>query len=208
MRHNIVEDGYAFRLRPVTLDDAQFIVDLRTDPERNQYIHATSRDPGTQRAWIEAYFERQGDYYFIVESKSSGRREGTIGIYNLDPAKRCAEWGRWVIQAGSSAGLESAFLIYRTAFERLDLSMVYARTAVINEKVLSFHDSCHLPRVSLLPAALQLPSGATDAVEHQLTSAQWPAIQQQMEQKVARMARILMPGSSSGLRHPPAADLV
>src|SRR5262249_23599995 len=115
MRHDLRLDGPAFRLRPVTLDDAELIVALRTDPRLSQYIHRTSPDVGAQRDWLERYFARPDDYYFIVERRRDGVAEGTLGIYDLAgaPDARRAEWGRWVLRHGSLAAPESAWLVYR-----------------------------------------------------------------------------------------------
>ena len=33
MQHNIKQKGYAYSLRPITLDDAQFIIDIRLEDE-------------------------------------------------------------------------------------------------------------------------------------------------------------------------------
>ena len=45
MRHDINITGYAFKLRPIELSDAQLIVDLRTSqPERSRFLHPISSD--------------------------------------------------------------------------------------------------------------------------------------------------------------------
>lgn len=191
MRHDLTIEGEAFRLRPVTLDDAQFILDLRVDPERNRFIHPTPNDIELQKRWLDGYFAKPGEYYFIIESKSSGRREGTIGVYSIDPEQLCGEWGRWVILADSIAGLESAVLIYRTAFEVLGLNMLYARTALVNKHVVAFHDACGLERYAILPGFLNLQSGPADAVEHRITRELWNKLKPPLEEKAHRMARIL-----------------
>jgi RimJ/RimL family protein N-acetyltransferase len=197
LRHDLSVTGHAFRLRPVRLDDAQFIVDLRTDPERRAFIHPTSPDVKVQQNWLEKYFEREGDYYFIIERLSNGmpQREGTIGVYDVDRAGSSAEWGRWVVHPRSMAGLESAFLIYRACFEPpLSLSEVFARTAVANRTVIDFHDGSGLERVRLLPKFLNLEQGKTDAIEHRLTRQKWEEIKGNLEDKVRRVAQILTRG--------------
>lgn len=59
---------YGLDVRLVQSSDAQFIVDLRTDPDLNKYIHATSSSVEDQVAWIYKYKERERaglDYYLI-----------------------------------------------------------------------------------------------------------------------------------------------
>lgn len=140
MKHSINIDGYSYRLRPVTLDDADFIVSVRLeDKERNRYINAISEDVNEQTNWLNCYFKRKDDYYFIIENKLTSSKEGLIAIYNIDKDK--AEWGRWVIRKGSLAALESVYLIYEVAFNMLNLSELYCRTILDNTSVVSFHDS-------------------------------------------------------------------
>jgi RimJ/RimL family protein N-acetyltransferase len=191
VRHDVAVEGYAYRLRPVAAGDARFIMDLRTDPKRNAFIHPTPNNIDLQKRWIEEYFERAGDYYFVIESRAAAQPQGTIGLYTIDIARRCGEWGRWVVQEDSMAALESAVLIYRVAFDMLDLSMVYARTAITNERVVRFHDVCGLERHAVLPGFLQLRAGAVDAVEHRITRERWENIKAALGAKAARLARVL-----------------
>jgi len=89
------------------------------------------------------------------------------------------------------AALESAVLIYRVAFDLLGLAMVWARTAVTNEKVVYFHDACGLERHAVSPSFLKLRDGAVDAVEHRITREHWERIRAALEEKAARLARVL-----------------
>ena len=188
MRHNIAVDGPAFRLRPVRMEDAGFILELRTDPARSRYLHRVPNDLGAQQRWLEAYFERPGDYYFLIENRSTGQREGTVGIYNVDPAWRTAEWGRWIIRAGSLAAVESACLVYRAGFERLELESMYCRTIIENASALAFHDSFGVERRCTLPRYFELDGRLLDAMEGVLTRRRWEELRAQTEGKAARAA--------------------
>lgn len=142
MKHTIVIEGYAYKIRPVTLLDAAFIVDIRLeDKERNQYIHEIPRDVSIQEEWIEEYFKREGDYYFVIENKITGDKEGLISIYHIENEK--AEWGRWIIKKGSMSAIESVDLIYKTAFGKLGLEELFCRTIKENESVVAFHHAIH-----------------------------------------------------------------
>ena len=145
MKHDISIEGVGYRLRPIGLDDAQFIINIRLeDQDRNQYINPISTEITAQEKWLEQYFERQGDYYFVVENKITQSSEGLIGIYDLDDNK--AEWGRWVIKKGSLATAESLDLMFKVAFGHFNLKEVYCRTIAENHRVVSLHDS--LPQLS------------------------------------------------------------
>lgn len=189
MRHDIQLDGYAFRLRPVNDADAALILDLRCDPELARFIHSTPPSLADQLAWLAKYYERPGDYYFMVERRRDAQAEGFISIYEIDEATRAAEWGRWILRRGSLAATESAWLMYRCAFEILGLSRVYSRTVADNTRVVAFHDACGITRRRLLPQHFQLRDGTYDAVEHEVDRETWPEIAPNLERPARALAR-------------------
>jgi len=193
VRHEYSLDGQAFRLRPVGIDDAEFIVELRAgDPERTRYLHPVPPDVPAQRVWLSRYFERENDYYWVIERKASRAPEGLVGIYDVNPAAETGEWGRWVVRKGSFAAPESAMLVYRAAFEQLKLKSVYCITVADNRRVLSFHDSCGLKRVATLPAHFTLGGGQRfDGVKHLCEAADWPAVRGCLEPQTELVARRL-----------------
>ncbi len=188
MRHDIRLTGYRYMLRPVEVSDAEFIVDLRSNPQLNAFIHETSPRVEDQVTWMECYFERSGDWYFTVVDQLSGLREGVISIYNHDPEQGTAEWGRWIMRPGSLASLESALLMYRTAFEALGLRETYSRTIVDNKSVISFHDSCGAPRYSVLTNHFEIGGQRFDCVEHRVDSTAWEVMRPRLEQLAKRFA--------------------
>ena len=101
MRHELSLAGAAFGLRPVRDDDAAFIVGLRSDPELGRWLNPTSPNVADQLAWLARYYERTGDYYFVIERLSNGAAEGLIGLYDVEGGE--AEWGRWLLKPGSLA---------------------------------------------------------------------------------------------------------
>ena len=169
MRHNLCMVGYAFRLRPLTDDDAPFVLKLRNDPSLNKFLHFTESDLNAQLAWQAAYYERAGDYYFVIESTSSGMPEGLISLYQHDSELGSAEWGRWILRRNSLAAVESALLIYRSAFETLCLNEVYCRTVANNRPVVSFHDSCGITTKQTLHSHFNFGDKTADAIEHRVT---------------------------------------
>ena len=66
MRHEYTIADNGVMLRPVRKSDADFIVGLRKRPELAAYIGDTG-DLESQHQWLRRYFEREGDYYFIIE---------------------------------------------------------------------------------------------------------------------------------------------
>ncbi|MEJ7813448.1 MAG: GNAT family N-acetyltransferase [Gemmatimonadaceae bacterium] len=191
MRHEIRLQGAAFALRPVELSDARLIVALRTDGDRTRFLHPTPPSIQAQEEFLERYFAREGDYYFVVERRDSHVPEGLISVYDIDSGARCGEWGRWVVRSGSLAAVESVLLIFRAAFEVLDLEMVYSRTLVQNERVVSFHESCGLETHAVLPRYTRIGGEQHDAIEHRLTRARWPQIEPGLRAHADRIARLL-----------------
>lgn len=168
MKKNIQFDGSAYRLRSVQVEDAEFIISTRLeDIERNKFISPISEDTSLQRKWIEAYLLKEDDYYFVIENRLTGNKEGLIGIYNILDNK--AEWGRWVLKKGSLAALESVNLIFKFAFNKLNLDEIYSRTIIENIPVISFHNSLPQLQRGLLKNEFNINGVAYDAFEHYIT---------------------------------------
>jgi len=195
LRHEIHVAGHAFRLRPVADADAAYIVDLRG--RAGQYVNRGAVDVEQQRAWLDRYFARADDFYFVVERLDARTREGIIGLYHIGDRK--AEWGRFVLEPCSVAAVEAALLIYRLAFDVLSLHEVFCRTLVANAKVLAFHDSCGLVRLSDC-VTIEHDGRPAMAVEHRLERDRWPEVRERLDRLATRVARNLAPKEASRRR--------
>lgn len=189
MRHDISLSCQNFSLRPVAATDAAFIVSLRTDPLLSRYIHITSGGVEAQHTWLERYFERPDDYYFIVTDNRTGEPCGTVGIYDINAGRRQAEWGRWLVRHGSMAAVECAWLIYECAFAHLNLEDVYCRTVMDNHAVVSFHDSFGAQRLKVEKNAFCINDCMYDACVHSVTQAQWQTIRPRVLALAERLAQ-------------------
>ncbi len=188
MKHSISISGFSYSLRPAEAEDARFIVELRTGHvDRSRYIHAVSSDISVQESWMRDYYERTGDYYFIVENILTGKPEGLIGIYDLDYDRKTAEWGRWIVMPESVCAIESVYLMYRVAFEVLGLESVYSRTVRENTAVVSFHDSLGAINKGIVVDAFELNGKKCDAVEHYVDEEIWKNIVLPKSEKIAKM---------------------
>jgi RimJ/RimL family protein N-acetyltransferase len=186
-----VAEGVAFRLRPVEVQDAAFILQLRTLETLNRFLHPVSPDLANQEAYIRLYLERPEDYYFIIERRDDTSPQGAVGIYDIDLGARAAEWGRWVVLPGSMAAVESAWLLYSVAFDVLNLDRLYSRTVADNSRVVSFHESCGASLARRLPRHYQLRGVPYEAVEHEMTRDKWPRIDATLRDRVTRLAAML-----------------
>lgn len=187
MKHNLTLEGMAFRLRPIEDVDASLVLNLRSNPNLNRFLHVTSTRLEDQLIWLADYYRRPGDYYFVVERRETGETEGVVSIYNIDATNKSGEWGRWILRPGSLAAVESALLIYRCAFELLDLERVYCRTVADNSSVVSFHDSCGITDRFLLQGYFELGGQRVDAFEHGVKRKDWPEVALGLE----NLARII-----------------
>jgi RimJ/RimL family protein N-acetyltransferase len=198
LRHDIHIPGHAFRLRPVREADAAYIVALRS--RAGAFLNRGAPSEDTQLQWLARYFDRAGDYYFVVESANGWRREGLVGVYDVRASARIAEWGRWLLEPGSNAAVESALLIYRCAFDRLRLERVRCRTLSANAAAVAFHDSCGLART---PGDVFIEHNGEHcpAVEHVLSRGEWSRVGEQLESLARRfaatIARVVPPRDAS-----------
>lgn len=189
MRHEITLTGPAFRIRPVCDSDAEFILSLRTDSALTQYLHATSSDLSQQLEWLSRYYDRNGDYYFVVEGLDTSKSEGLVSIYDINETSECGEWGRWILRHNSLAAIESSMLIYRCAFEILNLKSLCSYTVRDNQSVVSFHDSCGIRDSTVISGYFTFDGKKRDAVRHIINRTDWPEISKQLEHLSTMVSR-------------------
>src|SRR5882672_7802917 len=136
MQHDIQIEGFGVRLRPVRMEDAPFIVWLRNLDHVKGRVGDSATDVAPQQEWLKKYFQRQGDYYFIIET-ADGTAVGAYGIY--DVANGSGESGRWIIRPEVPAAIPSAMLAFEAAFETLGLTALRCATVSTNRSVLSLN---------------------------------------------------------------------
>ena len=153
-------------MRPISNDDAEFILMLRNDNKLNSYLNKTSNEISDQISWLKNYYEKNDDFYFVIERKKDKRQEGLIALYDVDYENNTAEWGRWILRTGSMAAVESALMIYKLAFEEMKLEKIYSRTVLLNKKVVSFHDSCGITNKKVLKNYFEFKEKRVDTIEH------------------------------------------
>lgn len=113
---------YGLSYRLVNEDDAQFIVDLRTNPERSRYIGVTDDSVDNQRQWIKEYKIREKDgldYYFIYSYGTIFA--GVNRIYEIDDNHFIH--GSWVFsdKVPPFCSLAAALIAREIAYETLGL---------------------------------------------------------------------------------------
>lgn len=170
MKHSLTAEGFGVRLRPVRLDDAAFIVWLRNLAHAIGRVGDSAADVTGQQQWLEKYFNRDGDYYFIVETPA-GNPVGTYSLYNRVGSR--AEAGRWIMRPGVTAALPSGFVLCEIAFNQLQLSELVGSTVATNQSVLSLNRKLGWRQTRIEPAAQIINGQPADFIHFVLTPAAW-----------------------------------
>ena len=130
--------GKSINLREVELSDAEFILSLRINPDKNKYLSFTENNLNRQKDFINSYKKSIQDYYFII-CLSSGLPIGTMRIYDIKNESFC--WGSWILsdEAYAHSALESALLMYDFAFYSLHYKYSHFDVRKENLNVIKFH---------------------------------------------------------------------
>lgn len=129
--------GHTLEFRNALPDDAEFILSLRLDAGKNQYLSGVSPEVEKQRAWLENYQTQTGQAYFII--CSNGRNIGTVRLYDGQEDSFC--WGSWILtdDRPRSAAVESAAMVYAYGIDHLGFSRSHFDVRKGNDRVHSFH---------------------------------------------------------------------
>ncbi len=130
--------GKYISLRSAIEEDAAFIIEIRNDSSKNEFVHNVDYDLEKEIQWIKDQQHREGDYFFSIISRDKEQIVGNISICNIDKSQNNAELGRWVSYGSSIENLESVILAHDFAFDVLGLDCVYTKTLQENKKVVSF----------------------------------------------------------------------
>lgn len=189
MKHNYKLSESIFQMRPINNNDAEFTLMLRNDSNLNHYLNKTSNKISDQIAWLENYYKKNDDFYFVIERIKNKRQEGLIALYDIDFKNNTAEWGRWILRTESMAAIESALMIYKFAFEELKLEKIYSRTVSLNKKIVSFHDSCGITSKKVLKDYFELDGKKVDSIEHTVDKTTYSDVVNKLEKLSNLMAK-------------------
>lgn len=131
-------EGKAVNIRSAEIDDAEFILTLRLDPNLNKHIGRTSPSVEDQKEWIRQQQRKSDDFYLILES-TNGERIGTGGIYDITDSNFSI--GRWIIQKNTAPkiALESIMMVYHFCFFELGLEIANFDVRQENKSVINYH---------------------------------------------------------------------
>jgi RimJ/RimL family protein N-acetyltransferase len=203
MRHSLTAQGYGLRLRPVRLDDAPFIVWLRNlDFVKGRVGDSAADVPGQER-WLNRYFEREGDYYFIAETLNEISL-GTYGIYDLNETS--AEIGRLVIRPEVPAGTPATLLLIDLFYEQMGITHLRGRAVAGNHRARSLFRRLGFNEVKVEHAAQVIGGRAVDMVLVSQVTEDWLRVReiliteaQQAETWIREWAQAYLKCGSQGL---------
>ena len=129
--------GQYVNLREITLADAAFVIELRCGL-KSEFLNPTKNDVGLQEQYIENYFKKNDEWYFIVEDKQ-GKALGTIRIYNVCGTR--FQSGSWIMSDGASISqtFEGHYLMKHYAYHLLNFHTDYCEVNKKNKKLIRFH---------------------------------------------------------------------
>lgn len=138
----------------------------------------SAQDTASQEEWLRAYFKREGDYYFMIET-ACGIPVGTYGIYNVKGNH--GESGRWIVRPEVPAAIPSIRLGLEAAFERLELSKLIAHTVSTNHCVLSLNRKLGFQKTAKQPISQLIEGKPKDLVQFELKAEDWPRVRMTIE---------------------------
>ena len=185
MFHALHAEGYGIRLRPVRLEDAAFIGWVRHLDHVVGKVGDSQADAAGQEAWLTKYFDRAGDYYFIVETRR-GIPVGTYGIY--DVSETSAEVGRHIVRPDILAGVPASLLAADLAFNTLGLARLRSTSVSTNRPVRSMMLKCGFRQVRIARNAQHISGQPVDMIHFVLMKEDWERVRKSLL-PLARFAR-------------------
>lgn len=131
---------FVFRL--VDVDDAEFILSLRTDENLSKFLSKTKNDIHEQQKWIKKYKERekQGqEYYIICVDESKNEKLGLYRIYNL--SEKGFETGSWLFKSKTNSNISvfTDLFLRNIFFSKFGYEHCFFEVIKGNDKVLKYH---------------------------------------------------------------------
>lgn len=178
MNHSVILKNDERTMRPVTVEDAEFIVGLRNQAHARNCINDTGTDVEKQRQWIRDYLKRDNEYYWIIETPD-GEPFGTVSLYHYDAEKNQIESGRWVELKGERYKyniFKSSMQLNDFAFDELKVDRIVFDVVATNRRVIRFHQSYGAETSRVEKGAVVLCGMPHDVVWMQIPREKWPEI--------------------------------
>lgn len=137
---NEIIKGRYVSLRSAELSDAEVTLKIRLDPNKTKFLHKTENNLEKQKIWLKNQRERNGDYFFVVESLD-GKFIGTTSIYDMND-EHVAHAGRLLMIGNPIQSFEAFILMLQYGFEHLGVEKFYGDVDTDNTASYNFSAGC------------------------------------------------------------------
>ena len=143
-------EGKRINLRLIEIEDADFLLSLRLDPNKSRHLSKVDDDLEKQLKWLTDYKQREclnDEYYFIIEDKDNSPF-GCVRLYDFIKDSFC--WGSWILKSDSPSfmAVESALQVYEFAFYTLKFNKCHFDVRKENTSVVAFHERFGAKKIS------------------------------------------------------------
>lgn len=139
---NFSLERYGLKVRLVNENDAEFIVALRSDPNKTKYMITLNNKTENQVKWIHEYKKREKeglDFYFIYSNKDN-KPIGLNRISHVDYIEKTAVSASWITIGGL---LYEPFLMQlilsEIAFNVLGIDKLKGQIHIKNNRLIRFY---------------------------------------------------------------------
>ena len=131
-------------LRAVTYDDVDRFVAWLNDQEVNRYLERQfPLNAIREREWVESQYKSRDAVSLALVLKEEDRPIGVVGLDDIDPIHRNAEFGIFIGDKASwdkGYGTEAARLMVRYGFDTLNLERISLRVFDYNTRAIRAYE--------------------------------------------------------------------
>lgn len=131
-------EGKYVNLRSVTEEDAEFILEIRNNPQISKYLPPLNVTIEQQRQWITKQRADQDSYYFLMTTPD-GEPIGCISVYDIEGDM--AETGRFCSFGDPYSNIEACVLLNDFCFHNLGLKKIHIWVYEGNKPVIALNKS-------------------------------------------------------------------
>ncbi len=140
---NFFIEKYGLKVRLVNENDADFIVSLRSDPNKTKYMVTLNHEIESQIRWMKEYKKREKeglDYYFIYSSLNN-KPIGVNRLSHINCREKTAVTASWITIGGL---IYEPFLMQlilnEIAFNLLEINILKGQIHIKNNKLIRFFE--------------------------------------------------------------------
>lgn len=135
-------EKYDLRVRLVGLQDAPFIISLRSDATRTKYMITLDDDVQKQEQWIRDYKirERKGEDYYLVYELLDGTLVSVNRISQISFTESKCKAAGWIKKKRAKVNSMAVFILQKEIiFNLLGLNYFYSDLHQDNKSVLRYY---------------------------------------------------------------------